>query len=139
MPAWTRPSIAQVQATTAKTVTTAQIASASATVETLFGVIEATDRPDLSERDAFWLRRITEYQAAWLADRPDAFTRDDVSTVSQDGASATFTASGHVLAPFAARAAKRLSWRGTRSVSIHSPSSASADDADDLLEWKPLS
>lgn len=75
----------------------------------------------ITARDLRWLRRAVAYQAAWLPSQPDYLTRSETSgTVIQDGAHVNVTPSGQVLAPLARRALKRLSWRGSRSVSMES-------------------
>lgn len=135
------PTAAEVLSLTGKTVTDADIAVARASIETIFGIIEATDRPEITNRDLFYLKRIVAYQTPWLKDQPDAFTRSEVKTLTQDGSSVTFTDSGLVLAPFARRAARKLSWRGTRSTDLVAATRAALsanDEIEDKLPWRPM-
>lgn len=111
---WATPE--QVLAATGVTATVEQISRAQLSIETLVGVVGAQSVGLLNTRDLYWLQSAVCFQTAWLNDQPDAFLRNDDSSVSQDGISVTHKADALVLAPFARRAIKRLSWRGTRSV-----------------------
>lgn len=128
--------IADVVAKTGRTVTQSDVDRAEGTIETLTGVIAGQSLTLLGRRDLYWLQAATAYQAAWLADQPDAFTRSDVAGVSQDGVSATLKPDALVLAPNARRALKRLSWRGTRTLSPTLARAATTDD--DVHNWRPL-
>lgn len=136
--------IADVQALTGKIVTDTQRSQAVATIELHCGAIEAVERPDISERDRYWLKLATCYQAAWLVSQPDAFERNDVSSAGQDGESATFRADAHTLSPFARRALKKLSWRGPRTLITPRADGrgriidTTSEEYDDSLAWKRM-
>lgn len=70
------------------------------------------------KRDLRWLRMAVAYQVAWMKAQPDLFTRWDLTRTSQDGENSDFVPGATTLAPLAKRAIRRLSWKGTRSVSI---------------------
>lgn len=133
-----KPDVSEVLAITRKTVTEADITAAVSTVEAFTGVFLDVTRPGMSARDLKCLKNMTAYQAAWEPDQPDLATRSSVKSVSQDGNSATFTADGLTLAPFARIWLKRLSWRGTRSIAIRGATEISRRVVDDSLPWKPL-
>lgn len=106
-----------VQSLTGKVVDDLVVLQAQAVIElTSGGRVASLDSTLLSTRNLDWLRRAVSYQAAWMVDQPDLFTRMDVSTMSQDGASATIRRDGLVLAPLARHCLKRLSWRGMRTI-----------------------
>ena len=107
--------IAQVKTITGKTVTAELLAVATASVEIHTGAIEGVTRVDMAARDVYWLRLMVCYQAAWLP--PDYFERENVANMGQDGQSVTYAADGLTLAPLARLASKRLTWRGTRTLS----------------------
>jgi hypothetical protein len=127
---------------TGKTVTQEQRDQAVATLETHIGLIEEVERTDVSDRDRYWLKLATCYQAAWLAAQADLFERNAVTSASQDGESATFTPDAHTLAPLARKAIKRLSWRGVRSLIIKAGAPRQRDVTseafDDSLAWRGL-
>lgn len=64
----------------------------------------------VTPRDYRHLQDALVYQAAWMAPRLDVFDAMDLSSVSQDGMSATFNAQPKWIAPIAWRAIKQLSW-----------------------------
>lgn len=67
---------------------------------------------NLSQTNLRHLRAAVAYQAAWMPSRPDLFTHMDIDTASGDGASFTpATVNAQLLAPFAARALNRLTWK----------------------------
>lgn len=127
---------------TGKTVTQEQRDRAVASLEVHIALIEEVERTDITSRDRYWLKLATCYQAAWLAEQPDAFERNDVASAAQDGESATFRPDAHTLAPLARKAVKRLSWRGTRSI-LTRPIDGRRRDVnseafDDSLAWRGL-
>lgn len=133
--------IADVAALTGKTVTQAVLNQAESIVETLTGAVAEFAADLVSARDQHFLKKAVAYEAAWLADQPDAFTRSDVSSASQDGQAATFKPDALVLAPMARKAILRLSWRGTRTIRPTRPGindARSVDEVDDSLNWQPL-
>lgn len=119
---------------------------AVASIEPLIGLIEEVKREDISDRDRYWLKLATCYQAAWLDAQPDYFERNDVSGASQSGQSATgANREWLLLSPAARRCLKRLSWRGPRPLAIDNRSTAArprvditSEAYDDSLPWRPL-
>ena len=135
--------IADVDEVTGKTVTEKERGIAVRSLEPIIGVIEGVDRPDISDRDRYWLKLATCYQAAFVLDNPDLFSRADVTSASQDGESANFrNVDAHLLAPLARKCVRRLSWRGlTRSrdrAAQRGPLNILSEEYDDSLAWKPV-
>lgn len=142
---WATP--ADVDAVVGLTVDIATILRATSTLETVTGLIEAVDRPDVSDRDRHFLKLMTCYQVAFMAENPDLFSRADVTSASQDGESASFrNVDSHLFAPLARKAYRRLSWT---TKAIRSPLGGSAalprvgtdvnsEAFDDALLWEPM-
>jgi hypothetical protein len=103
-------------AITGTTVSGPTLAQAQGTVELH---INRTIDAAMTVRDLAWCKRAVAWQAAWLAGQFGYTTRMNVTSVSQDGVSTQFAAQHAItLAPLAARAARNLSWMGTRSTRI---------------------
>lgn len=138
--------VTDVAAKTGKTVTELDRTIAVGVLESVTGLIEEVDRPDISDRDRYWLKLATCYQAAFVYDNPDLFSRADVTSASQDGESASFrNPDAHLLAPLARKAIRRLSWRGLRAVQPGggTPPRVSGLDVnseafDNSLPWSPV-
>lgn len=142
---WATP--ADVDGVVGLTVDLAAISRATSTLETITGLIESVDRPDITDRDRHFLKLMTCYQVAFMADNPDLFSRNDVTSASQDGESASFrNVDSHLFAPLARKAYRRLSWRSLR---LLSPAGGAASEAavrrdvnseafDDSLPWSPV-
>lgn len=135
--------IEQVAELTGVTVTAATRKLAAQAVELSTGLIEAVERVDLTDRDAYFLRLACAYQAAWLEGQPDYLTRTNLSSASADGQSATGGPDWLTLSPMARKAIKRLSWAGTRSAMIGAVAARAVVDplselADDRLAWRPI-
>lgn len=116
---------AEVAEITGVTVEDSVVAQAAGVIELHTGRLQ-TDT-GLRARDLTWLRRAVAYQAAWMNAQPDALTRSEVKSWSQDGASASQDGEDVVLAPLAKRALRRLSTRGTRSVFTQSTLATTKD------------
>jgi hypothetical protein len=139
--------VANVSDIVGLSVTEIEIRRAVATLETVTGLIEAVDRPDITDRDRHYLMLMTCYQVAFMKDNPDLFSRADVTSASQDGESASFrNVDSHLFAPLARKAYRRLSWRSRR---ILSPTGGSgveparstdvnSEAFDDALPWSPV-
>lgn len=130
---------------TGATVTDAAVRRAVSTLETVTGLIESVDRPDISDRDRHWLKLMTCYQAAFMAENPDLFVRNDVTSASQDGESASFrNVDSHLFAPLARKAYRRLSWRSIRALvpgggtPPRSSRDVNSESFDDSLPWSPV-
>jgi hypothetical protein len=144
-PRWAAPS--DVDAVVGLTVDNAAIDKATSTLETITGLIAAVDRPDITDRDRHFLKLMTCYQVAFMADNPDLFSRNDVTSASQDGESANYrNVDSHLFAPLARKAYRRLSWRSLR---ILSPAGGSgvvsstirdvnSEAFDNSLPWSPV-
>lgn len=137
--------IADVLAKTGVTVTEYQRTTAVGVLETLTGLIEEVERTDITDRDRYWLKLATCYEAAFVAEHPDLFSREDVTSAAQDGASAAYrNADAHLLSPLARKALRRLSWRGIRAVLPGGATAAgtavdvASEAFDDSLPWSPL-
>lgn len=103
------------------------------------------DTATVHTRDAEWLRQAVAWQAAWMNGQPGIAERASVSSVSQDGLSATYVDSAAViLAPAARRCIKNLSWMRSRSVPMTGRSTTArainrydVTDAPDEM-WSPV-
>lgn len=100
-----------VLAFTGETVVEADLVKAQDIIELFSGVtLLATD--NISQTNLRYLNRAVAYQAGWMNTRPDLFSHQDVESFSQDGASHTpASVNAQLLAPFAARWLRRLTWR----------------------------
>ena len=131
---------ADVKTKTGVTVTDTERTIAVGVLETVTGLIEEVERVGISGRDRYWLKVATCYQAAFVFENPDLFSRADVTSASQDGESASYrNVDAHLLAPLARKAIRRLSWRGRRAFIPGGGSQPSAivdlDALDDRLPW----
>lgn len=120
---------------------------AAQAVEMATGAIEAviTERTYVSDRDNYWLKLAVCYQAAWIGEQPDYLQRNAVSSVSQDGQSATMgNPDWLVLSPLARKAVRKVSWRGVRQLQIGQVGTKGVrldntmETYEDSLDWKPL-
>lgn len=135
--------IADVQALTGRTVDEQARALAATSIALVTGLIEGVDRTRLSDRDRYFLKTAVCFQAAWIAAQPDYLERNAVASASQDGQSATMgNPDWLVLSPLARKALKRLSWRGTRTVSTEDRqrviANVNSDEYEDNLDWSPV-
>lgn len=121
------------------------VAAASSDVSMHTGVL---DTAAVYTRDEEWLRQATCWQAVWLAGNPGNVERASVTSVSQDGMSASYVDdTAVILAPRARRCLKNLSWMGSRSVRVTrrgGPRRGLRSDADFLAnddpdeQWAPM-
>jgi hypothetical protein len=138
--------IADVTTVTGKTATQAQRDQAARILEATHGLIEMIDRPDITDRDRYFLKLACAYQAAFMIDNPDIFTRNDVTSANQDGDSAAFrNVDSHLVAPLARKAMRRLSWRGIRALTPGGGTpprtplvDVNSEAYDNLLPWSPV-
>lgn len=124
--------------------TPAELIQAEAVISLKLGVIPG-EAPRIGGRDGHFIRSAVAYQAAWLRDQPDLFTRLDVDALSQDGQSVTPRGDGLVLAPLAKLALRRVSWRApSRSITASTSGRVSGSDLEDYLPngepvgWRPM-
>lgn len=131
---------------TGESVDNATLRQAQDIIELFSGVTWLANN-QISGRNQRMLNRAVAYQAGWMLSRPDLFTHLDVETVSQDGASHTpATANAQLLAPFAARWLKRLSWadkplrvqRGYNALFYSDRGTRDSAVADDNKTWTPM-
>ena len=134
------------------TVTAETLARAQSTIEVIVGRVESElSTANMRGSDKVWLKKAVAYQAAWMSDQPDLFTRSSVEALGgASGDSVKFSPDGQTLAPFARKALRRLGWKGTRS--IYTPSTLWPDGpkrypaAEGVVavqdyageQWKPL-
>lgn len=140
---WAKPE--DVDSVTGVTASTADIARATATLETITGLIQSIERPDITDRDRYFLKLMTCYQVAFMADNPDLFSREDVTSASQDGENANYrNVDSHLFAPLARKAYRRLSWRGLRAIDAWGAGNprprvdVASEAFDDRLPWSPV-
>lgn len=138
--------IADVDGVVGLSVDLGAISRATSTLETITGLIEAVDRPDINDRDRHFLKLMTCYQVAFMAEHPDLFSREDITSASQDGESANYrNVDSHLFAPLARKAYRRLSWRSLRLLSpaggigsARTPRDVNSESFDDSLGWSPV-
>jgi hypothetical protein len=111
---------ADVETTTGVTITAAQLAQAAAVIDMEAGRTYL-DVSRIGARDQYWLKLALCYQAAWLTANPDLFQRIEVEAEGTKGQLTKFSPTGLVLAPYAKRALKRVSWLKSRSLHVQSP------------------
>ena len=92
-----------------------------------------TDR--IRTRDLYWLGQAVAYQAAWIAGQFGLETRLDATQIQQDQVSSTLKDDGLTLAPYAAKALKRVSWMRSRTVHIRSAIEGSGPIVGDALSY----
>lgn len=105
-----------VQQITGKTVTTDLLHQAQAIIETFVGRTEAriTDPDDLA-----LMANAVAYQAAYMVDNGDTvFEQISFIQLSTGDSSMTFDDDSPFIAPLAKMAARQLTWKRSRSVSV---------------------
>lgn len=127
-------------------VTDAQLAIAAGTVD----IAAARTYDDVSRvgsRDRYWLKLAVCYQAAWFTAQYDAFTRMDIDALGQTRSMTHFGPNAMILAPFAKKALKRVSWLKSRSLHVQSPftdgmgtlgADPQSPGSDGLYPWTPI-
>lgn len=133
--------VPDILAATGRTVTEVDRNLSAQAIEMHTGLIEAVERPDIADRDRYWLKLAVCYQAVWLTAQPDYLERNAVASASQDGQSATMgNADWLTLSPQARKCIKRLSWRGVRTVATQpgnrTPVNINSEEFDDSLPWR---
>jgi hypothetical protein len=103
-------------------VSTETLARAQSVIEVIVGRTQSDlSTANMRAADLGWLKKAVAYQAAWMSDQADLFTRSSVEALGgSSGDSVKFSPDGQTLAPFARKALRRLGWKGTRS--IYTPS-----------------
>jgi hypothetical protein len=99
--------VADVLAFTGLTVSQANVTTAQGSIEAL--IHRVWRDTDSAKRDFYWLSRAVAWQAAYHADHPELLTMMDVQSISQDGLSITFKASGTPMAMYSPTALRFLS------------------------------
>lgn len=145
--------VGDVKAVTGRDVSASSISQAQTQIEIITRVLssqaylygqvpQAGQSIKLGAGDSQMLKWAVAYQAAWIEAQPDLYERSDVSSISQDGVSASYGNTGLTLSPHAKQCIKRLSWMGSRSVSMlpaRFTSENLVDVVDDSLAWRSLS
>jgi hypothetical protein len=118
-PVWATPS--EVQDITGARVTDADVVQAEAVIDALTGAA-SLDVRTLSRRNSRMLKLAACYQAAWMKEQFDLHARHDVTSISQEGTSASARdETTFVLAPLAKLALRRATWGKTRTVLASRP------------------
>lgn len=126
-------SVQDVNTYTGASVDSAAVTRAQAIVELYSNRTESASG-HFTTRDLQWLKLAVCYQAAYADANPEATTLMDVSSYAQGDISIAFRdggSDGAVLAPLARRALNKLSWTGSRSVSITTGFITEEDAAED--------
>lgn len=140
---------AEVLSVTGVVVTTAQLAQADSVI-TIFA--NRTTDAVLSDRDLYWLKQATCWQAAWQKDQAGYATRHAVTEVTQDGMQLVYSGgdvpnlASITLSPLAQRALKNTSWKGSRTLRITTVAEETLsvntnyrlESNDDLFPWQPI-
>jgi hypothetical protein len=98
----------------------------------------------IKPRDLRWLRKAVAYQAAWIPDNIDLFTRAHHTLLQQDGlVHQQDNRADTYLAPLAQRAIRNLSWKRSRSIRVRTPFTdgdvtVNPLTDDSILRWEPL-
>lgn len=139
--------VADVLDTTDTTVTNAELKMAAATID-LFAVRLYADKDRIGLRDQHWLKQAVCYQAAWLTANPDVFQRfgiesDGGSGLGAGSSSTKYATDAMTLAPFAAKALKRVSWLRSRSLHVRGAGEYCGDGEPEDAErgwsaWRPV-
>lgn len=130
------------------TVDEAAVTLAQSVVEAVTGADLGATPPVYSQRDLRHLGRAVAWQARYLTEHPELLTREGgLASASTNGNALSWRegsdGEASLVAPFAAMALRRLSWRGHRSVRMVPAErpvivqSLVGDGADS--EWRPLS
>lgn len=105
---------------TGSTVTATSLLIADSVV-TVYANRTADAADAMGERDLFWLKQATAWQARFVEATPGYGLQPDASSLTQDGLTVQtrYEYSG-TLAPMAARALKNLSWKADRTLRVPS-------------------
>lgn len=136
-------SLADVTTITRATVTSDQLAAASAVIS-IYANRNPSSLPNLTERDTYWLKQACAWQARWQSQQPGYDQKSSIDSVNQDNTQVSYSKEWQIsLAPLAARALKNLSWKASRSVRISNhllpPRLDFVNEASDpWSDWEPL-
>jgi hypothetical protein len=122
-------SLADVTSVTGRTdVNETNLAVAYSVIEGLIGrplyellVGLGAEEDVLTDRDQYWLKCATAWEAAWVTDNPGTFSSYDAINVNQSGTSGTLLADALVIGPMARRCLRWVTWLKSRSVKIQRP------------------
>lgn len=110
---------ADVLTYTGTSVTDAQVMQAQAIVD-MFSARTYDAAARIGTRDLHWLKLAVAYQARWIVDQPDLFSRLDYATVPGASRPAEIKDDALLIAPLAKRALRRVSWLRSRSLHVRS-------------------
>ncbi len=105
---------------TGETVTDAQVLRAQAIID-MFTARTYDAAPRIGTRDLYWLKLAVAYQAAWMLSQPDLYSRLDFATISAGSRPVELKEDTLRIAPFAAKALRRVSWLRSRSLHVRTP------------------
>lgn len=95
----------------------------------------------VGDADLHYLKLATAYQSVWMKSQLDMFSRIDFTEVTQDSTSAGINKDGLTLAPLAARALQRLSWKRSRSLRVNGVDGPTVDFTNEASDryhgWLP--
>jgi len=114
-------SISDVAEITGATVTQAQLVQAQHIIDMVSGRSYEVHQllvDNNRTRDLRYLKQAVAYQATWMLEQPDLFSRMNVLMVNQDTSQANFGAYAMLLGPLARMALTRVSWHGTKSTKV---------------------
>ena len=118
---------------TGATVSEALVARAQAIIEMTAGRTEGMFW-DANSPDYYWMSYATAWQAAYMVNDPAAvYEQANLVSAKQDNSTLVFGDRLYALAPLAAQAITRLSWRGSRG--LHTGPTVGRVDVD---EWESV-
>lgn len=138
--------LADVLELTGATVDATSLAIANSVITVYANRTEDADN-SMGQRDLYWLKQAVCWQALFVDKTPGFGEQPGVSSISQDGLSATNRYEySQVLAPMAARALKNLSWKADRTLRVPQITTPLGlgildflnDAGDPYSEWEPL-
>lgn len=132
---------------TGKDVDTGVLKVASIIIETHVRKIYSLDVALIGDRDAYWLKNATAWQAVWLLGQDDLDTRMNLKEIAEGGRATVLDATALELAPLAKRNINNCSWRRSRSLHVRSPFvdgagllslNPNAEANDGYEQWRPM-
>lgn len=139
--------IEQVQQVTGETVSTQDLAIASAMIDTKAGVSEEMPEDAITTRDREILRKATCWQAPWVKANPGLLTDREASTGSaaaSGSADRRESIAAVMYAPMTLLELRNLSWAGTRTEYVpplrRKPPHVDflSEESDDFGTWRPV-
>lgn len=136
--------VSQVKDMTGVTISSSGIIKAQTIIEMFSNRTEA-EGADVSDRDLYWLRLATAYQAAYMDSHPELYELMNVNVLIQGDLHVNFKQDRRnmLVAPMADVALKNISWMRSRSISMNSPFQHGSVESDTLAtdddeDWSNL-